>query len=97
VLSDYEREQFADIEARLGGDRSLRGSRTGRVRDDPRVRDRRRAIGLAGFALVLLLAGHALSLTSLSLLGALSLYLVTPCWYWRDVRASWVPQRPDVR
>lgn len=97
MLSDYEREQFADIEARLRGGRSLGGSRTGPVRDDPRVRDRRRAIGLTGFALVLLLAGHALSLTSLSLLGALSLYLVTPCWYWRDVRASWAPQRPDVR
>jgi hypothetical protein len=42
-------------------------------------------------------AGHLLAVTALSLLGALALYLVTPCWCLQDVRASWArdPRRPE--
>jgi hypothetical protein len=47
--------------------------------------------------LLLLAVGHALLLTALSLLGALALYLATPCWYLQDIRASWASQRAEPK
>lgn len=92
MLSEYERQQFAEIESRLAAERFR-----GRDGDQQRARDRRIAAWLAVSGLMLVAAGHALSLTALSLLAALSLYLVTPCWYLQDMRESWAPQRPEPR
>lgn len=92
MLSEYERQQFAEIESRLAA-----GRVRGRDGDQRRARERRAAAWLALSGLMLLAAGHALSLTALSLLGALALYLVTPCWYLQDMRESWAPQPPEPR
>lgn len=38
------------------------------------------------FGAVLRATGHMLALTGLSLFGALSLFMMTPCCFWQDMR-----------
>lgn len=96
MLSEHERRQLADIEARLAAESPALFSLPSPVDGVSRLRarDRRRAVLLGVAAVVLLTAGHLLTVTALTLLGGLALYLMTPCWFLQDARASWARDAP---
>lgn len=95
MLSEYEQQQLAGIEARLIAEapRLLAASSERSDRGWRRARDRRVAGLLAAGGAVVLVAGLVLSPDALILIGSVMLYLAMPCWFFQDLRSAWAPRR----